>query len=149
MLTLLPRRSTRITAAVAVAAGAVALLLGVTWWSGERWPRRSGVSSREATPSPPRRSSLRPYALELPDVRGLGADAPAGAELELWVTSSPPVTEHRKLERIATGVVLKRIVPPLIPGAPDTALLLVPTGALPDLLRADRYGALSAKIVRA
>ena len=110
----------------------------------ERSPSAESQPPPRSSPPPPERSNLRSYALALPELRGLSPDTRPGARLELWVSWGPPITARPRLERLTRGVVLERIVPPLTPGAPDTALLLVPEREIADLLWADRYGSLSA-----
>jgi hypothetical protein len=132
---------------IAAAGGLVALALALG--DVDTFGRRPQTAARMATPAPPptRPADLRSYALELPELRGLAPGAPAGARLELWVTWSTPMRKRPRLERVTGHAVLERVVPPLIPGAPDTALLLVPESEIPDLLLADRYGSLSATLV--
>lgn len=93
------------------------------------------------------RSDLRSYAVALPELQGLSPDTEPGAAIELWVTWDTPGDKKPRLEPLIERAVLERIVPPLLPGAPDTALLKVPATDIPDLLLADRYGLLSAAVV--
>jgi hypothetical protein len=93
------------------------------------------------------RSDLRSYAVALPELQGLSPDAKPGSAVELWVTWDTPGGRKPRLEPLIERAVLERIVPPLTPGAPDTALLKVPSTDIPDLLFADRYGLLSATVV--
>jgi hypothetical protein len=86
---------------------------------------------------------MRGYALPVAELSGLPADAPPGTELELWVTWDPPVTEGPRLQRLIPRVVLEKIAPALTSDGPDAAILFVPQKKLPDLVYADRYGAIS------
>ena len=95
------------------------------------------------------RSDLRSYAVALPELQGLSADTKPGSAIELWVTWDTPADTKPRLEPLIERAVLERIVPPLTPGAPDTALLKVPATDIPDLLYADRYGLLSATVLSA
>jgi hypothetical protein len=92
-------------------------------------------------------SDRRAYALAVPEVKGLPADASPGTRLELWVAWDPPITKEPRVQRLIKEVVLDEIIPPVVPEAPATLILSVPTKAVPDLLYGDRYGALSATIL--
>jgi hypothetical protein len=138
----MPRRALLAGAGAILVLGALAML------------RVAAPDVRPRSAAPPRAASsspsagdLRSYAVALPELRGLAPDADPGARLELWVTWGPPFARRPRIERLTRQVVLKRIVPPLTPGAPDTALLLVPEADIPALLYADRYGALNATLV--
>lgn len=89
----------------------------------------------------------RIYAVSLPRLQGLPANAAPGTRLELWVAWEPPITRAPRYQKLLDGVVLSEIVPPPIPEAPPTALLSVASKSVGDLLYADRYGALSALVV--
>jgi hypothetical protein len=54
------------------------------------------------------------------------------------------VTKEPRVQRLLIDVVLDEVIPPVVPEAPATAILSIPTKAVPDLLYGDRYGALSA-----
>jgi hypothetical protein len=95
------------------------------------------------------RSDLRSYAVALPELQGLSPDTKPGSAIELWVTWDTPADSKPRVEPLIERAVLERIVPPLTPGAPDTALLKVPATDIPDLLYADRYGLLSATVLPA
>jgi hypothetical protein len=91
---------------------------------------------------------LRSYAVALPELQGLSPDTKPGAAIELWVTwDTHAGAKKPRLEPLIDRAVLERIVPPLTPGAPDTALLEVPARDIPELLYADRYGLLSATVL--
>src|ERR687896_370053 len=92
---------------------------------------------------------LRSYAVALPELQGLSPDTEPGSAIELWVAWDTPRGKKPRLEPLIERAVLKRIVPPLTPGAPDTALLQVPVTDIPDLLLADRYGLVSATVLPA
>jgi hypothetical protein len=106
------------------------------------------LSSEESSSS--RSSALqsrtRIYAVSLPELSGLPADAKAGTALELWVAWEPPVTRRPRIQRLATGVSLARIVLPVVPDGSPAALLRIPVKEMPSVLYGDRYGALSAVI---
>jgi hypothetical protein len=89
----------------------------------------------------------RGYALPVAELSGLPANAPPGTELELWVTWDPPVTERPRLQRLIRRVVLEKVAPAVTPDGPDAAILLVPVEKLPDLVYADRYGAISVGLL--
>jgi hypothetical protein len=44
-------------------------------------------------------------------------------------------------------VVLEKMAPAVTPDGPDAAILLVPVEKLPDLVYADRYGAISVALL--
>lgn len=89
----------------------------------------------------------RAYAVALPELKGLPPEAIPGTRLELWVAWDPPVTKQPRVQKLIEDVILAEMIPPVVPEAPATAVLSVPTKTLPDLLYGDRYGALSATIV--
>lgn len=105
------------------------------------------ASSSEGNPSLGPTPAMRGYALPVAELSGLPADAPPGTELELWVTWDPPVTEGPRLQRLIPRVVLEKIAPALTSDGPDAAILLVPEKKLPDLVYADRYGAISVAML--
>jgi hypothetical protein len=90
---------------------------------------------------------MRGYALPVAELSGLPGDAPPGTELELWVTWDAPVTERPRLQRLIRRVVLEKVAPAVTSDGPDAAILLVPVEKLPDLLYADRYGAISVALL--
>jgi hypothetical protein len=92
-------------------------------------------------------ADVRGYALPVAELSGLPGDAPPGTELELWVTWDPPVTERPRLQRLIRRVVLEKVAPAVTPDGPDAAILLVPVEKLPDLVYADRYGAISVALL--
>jgi len=89
----------------------------------------------------------RAYAMAVPELKGLPGGAAPGTRLELWVAWDPPVTDEPRVQRLIADVILAEIIPPVVPEAPATAILTVPTSDVPDLLYGDRYGALSATIL--
>ncbi|CAN5652147.1 hypothetical protein BH24ACT26_BH24ACT26_06930 [soil metagenome] len=89
---------------------------------------------------------LRSYALSLGELQGLSGNAPPGTRLELWVTWEPPVTRRPRIDLLIEDAVLEKIVPALSPQQPGTALVLVRSSQISDLLWADRYGSLSATV---
>ena len=92
-------------------------------------------------------ADVRGYALPVAELSGLPGDTPPGTELELWVTWDPPVTKRPRLQRLIRRVVLEKVAPAVTPDGPDAAILLVPVEKLPDLVYADRYGALSVALL--
>jgi hypothetical protein len=105
------------------------------------------TSSSEVNPSLSPTPAVRGYALPVAELAGLPADAPPGTELELWVTWDPPVTDRPRLQRLIPQVVLEKIAPAMTSNGPDAAILLVPERKLPDLVYADRYGAISVAML--
>ena len=97
--------------------------------------------------SNPVTTEMRGYALPVAELSGLPGDAQPGTELELWVTWDPPVTERPRLQRLIRRVVLEKIAPAVTPDGPNAAILLVPVEKLPDLVYADRYGAISVALL--
>lgn len=92
-------------------------------------------------------SGRRAYALAVPELKGLPANASPGTRLELWVAWDPPITKEPRVQRLIKEAILDEIIPPVVPEAPATAIVSVPTKSVPDLLYGDRYGALSATIL--
>ena len=88
--------------------------------------------------------SRRTYAIGLHELVGLSPDAVPGTEFELWVTWEPPVTRSARIQLLVKDARLERLVPPVVPEGPTTALLSLPTRDVPDLLYGDRFGHLSA-----
>jgi hypothetical protein len=120
-----------------------------------RTPVRSGTSSVPATfglqtpsPGPSAASSgkLKSYAVDLSDLQGLSPDTAPGTHMDLWVAWEPPITRGPKIQRLLHGVTLEKMIPPVVPDGPVTALLSVRASQIPRLLYGDRYGALSATI---
>jgi hypothetical protein len=105
------------------------------------------VSSSEGNPSLGPAPAMRGYALPVAELAGLPGDAPPGTQLELWVTWDPPVTDGPRLQRLIPRVVLEKIAPAVTSDGPDAAILLVPEKKLPDLVYADRYGAISVAML--
>jgi hypothetical protein len=95
----------------------------------------------------PATAQMRGYALPVAELSGLPGDARPGTELELWVTWDPPVTKRPRLQRLIRRVVLEKVAPAVTPDGPDAAILLVPVEKLPDLVYADRYGAISVGLL--
>jgi hypothetical protein len=110
-------------------------------------PNDQAVSASERNASLAPTPALRGYALPVAELAGLPGDAPPGTELELWVTWDPPVTERPRLQRLIPRVVLQKITPAVTSDGPDAAILLVPEKKLPDLVYADRYGAISVALI--
>lgn len=111
-------------------------------------PARSASAPSPAI-SDDRSAPTRVYAVALPDLPGLPEDAKPGTSLELWVAWEPPVTKHPRIQRLATGVTLDRIVPPVVADGAPAALLRIPIKEMASVLYGDRYGALSAVITGA
>jgi hypothetical protein len=110
---------------------------------------RAPIVRATPSPSPAPEPDLRSYAVALPELQGLAPDTKAGAAIELWVMWTPHAGRKARLEPLIERAVLERIIPPLTPGAPDTALLRVPARDIPELLYADRFGLLSATLLPA
>lgn len=136
---------TRRTRSLVVVAAAPALVLGLLWTLGggdgaAPAPRASSrpvqAAAAVADPDPARRT----YAVALPSLRGLPADAPPGTRLELWVAWEREFHRRGGIQRLLDDVRLVRIVPPALPGSPAAALLSVPANAVGDLLYGDLFG---------
>jgi hypothetical protein len=151
-------------------AGGVVVMLLLLFWRAAGSVSHSGPTPRTVAPpvtrqtplsidpspslSPAESSSkdpadgpaMRIYAVSLPELTGLPEDAKAGTPLELWVAWEPPVTKHPRIQRLATGITLDRIVLPVVPEGSPAALLRIPRHEIPSVLYGDRYGALSAVI---
>ena len=93
-------------------------------------------------------SDVREYALAVPELEGLPPDLPAGTPLELWVAWDPPLTKEADVRRLIPRVVYERTIPPTIEGGPHTAVISLPVSRVRDLMYGDRYGALSAAVIR-
>jgi hypothetical protein len=117
---------------------------------GQATPSSTSEQATQGAPatSLPAAEEMRGYALPVAELSGLPGDAPPGTELELWVTWDPPVTEKPRLQRLIRRVVLQKVAPAVTPDGPDAAILLVPVGKLPDLVYADRYGAISVALLK-
>lgn len=89
-------------------------------------------------------AATRVYAVSLPELAGLPADSKPGTMLELWVAWEPPITKHPRIQRLATGITLDRIVPPVTRDGSPAVLLRIPQKEIPSVLYGDRYGAMSA-----
>lgn len=114
--------------------------------SGEPAPApadRTHAAPPEASDSP----NLRAYAIPLIEVQGLPPDVAAGTRLELWVAWEPPITEKRRIQKLFGGARVGRVIEPTVAEAPTTVELLVPAEELPELLFADRHGALNAAVL--
>jgi hypothetical protein len=112
-------------------------------------PSPSPESAAEPTPAPEDAGgNTKSYAIPVPELAGLPSDAPPGTRLELWVAWDPPITKTPKIQRLLKDVTLEKIVPPVVPEAPATAILSLPDRAVPDLLYGDKYGSLSVTMFR-
>jgi hypothetical protein len=109
--------------------------------------RRPVAAAAAQTPAPAPSSEpvvgRKTYAIPVPELAGLSSSAVPGTQLELWVAWDPPLTKSPKVQRLLRDVTLEKIVPPIVPEAPATAILSVPDRAVPDLLYGDKYGSLS------
>ena len=95
----------------------------------------------------PGSAGLRAYALPLVELQGLPPDVSPGTQVELWVAWDPPVTEKARVQKLFGGAQVGRVIPPTVAEAPTTVELLVPVTEFPELLFADRHGALSAAVL--
>lgn len=93
-------------------------------------------------------SGLRGYALALPEVDGLPPDLEHGARLDLWVSWDPSVSDEPTVQKLIQDVVYDRTIPPSVDGGPLTAMILVPPSKVDELMYGDRFGSLSATLVR-
>jgi hypothetical protein len=122
---------------------------GLSTGGGQAIPSATSERGAQAEPGTALQNmgEMRGYALPVAELSGLPGDAPPGTELELWVTWDPPVTERPRLQRLIRRVVLEKVAPAVTPDGPDAAILLVPVEKLPDLVYADRYGAISVGLL--
>ncbi len=88
------------------------------------------------------------YAVALPRLQGLAPGTPPGTAIEIWVAWDPPITEQPRIQRLLGDAIVERILPPVVPDAPEVVMLSVPRAEISDLLWGDRYGALSATVRR-
>ena len=86
----------------------------------------------------------RIYALALSELQGLGPDIAPGTRLELWVSWNPPVTEEPKVQHLFRGAIVYGLTPPVTPDGPVTIELALDEKKVPDLIYADRFGAITA-----
>lgn len=113
-------------------------------------PARAG---RVSPPAPavglpvPTNPDLRSYAISAPKVAGLSVDTPPGTKMELWVAWEPPVTKEPRVQRLVDEVVLEKIVPPSVPEAPPTAVLLIASKSVDEVIYGDIWGRLSAVVL--
>lgn len=91
--------------------------------------------------------ATRTYAVAAHELAGLPPDATPGTRLELWVAWDPPISETANIQRLAHGITLEKMIQPVTPDGPVTALLRVPVKAIGDLLYGDRYGSLSVTVL--
>ncbi len=151
---------------ITTAAGLIALVAAVVWVAQASEPRVSVAADAEvvANPSPVASSSAEPaaeealpdpavaadelvsYAIPVAELQGLPPDLAPGTAIDLWVMWQPPVTKNTKVHRLLRGILLEKIVPPLLRDAPHVAVLLVSPDQLSDLVWADRLGTLSAAV---
>lgn len=151
---------------ITIAAGLIALTAAVVWVGQGAAPSRPAAATPEAitAPSPapdassvdehaksaaPRRVGSRDlvsYAIPITEMQGLPPDIAPGTMIDLWVMWQPPVTKRPKVDRLLQGVLLEKIVPPLLPDGPYAAVLMVSPDDFGTLVWGDRLGALSAAV---
>jgi hypothetical protein len=90
---------------------------------------------------------LQTYAIAAAELRGLPPDAAPGTLLRIWVAWDPPITEAPEFRILLDSVVLEKLIPPIAPEGPVTALLSASPKRIADLLYGDRYGALSVTVL--
>jgi len=91
-------------------------------------------------------AGLVSYAIPTTELQGLPPDLAYGTRLDLWVAWQPPITKRTELQPLLRGVLLEKIVPPLLPDGPHSAILKVDPDEISDLIWGDRFGALSAVV---
>jgi hypothetical protein len=91
----------------------------------------------------PHDSDLRSYSVSATEVAGLSLDSRPGSRLDLWVAWEPPITKEPRVQRLVEGVVLEKIVPPTVPEAPPTAVLLIAPRFVDEIIYGDIWGRLS------
>ena len=110
-------------------------------------PERATRMGPATEPVAPIAGDLRSYAVSASEVAGLSVDAPPGTRMELWVAWEPPVTKEPRVQRLVDQVVLERIVPPTVPEAPPTAILLIAPKSVDEVIYGDIWGRLSVATV--
>lgn len=106
----------------------------------------SAPSVRPDTPSdhPPEKTpGLYSYAIPITELQGLPPEIAPGTLIDLWVAWQPPITKKTQIQPLLKRVLLERIVPPLLPDGPHSALLQVRVDRAHRLIWGDRFGALS------
>ena len=93
-----------------------------------------------------RTAGLVSYAIPTTELPGLPPDIASGARLDIWVTWQPPIAKAADLRPLLRGVLLERIVPPLLPDGPHSAILMVDPDEITDLIWGDRLGALNVVV---
>jgi hypothetical protein len=88
----------------------------------------------------------RSYAIGLHELDGLPQDTVPGTMIDLWAAWDPPITPEPRFQRLMRSVIVEDIQSPVVPEGPVTVILSVPTHRIPDLLYADRYGAISVTL---
>lgn len=140
------RRRSRGIAAITLALGIAAAGLYALFVAPAPLPPeepQDATGAKSARPSATPQSSLVSYAIARRDIEGLSPSTPPGSRVSIWVWWPPKRNVRARVELVTDAAVVDSIVPPLIPNAPDTALLLVPRAELAELARADRRGSLS------
>jgi hypothetical protein len=125
-----------------VAFGAVQALL-----SPSSVPEAQSHVSPGVTGTRTRPGDLRPYAFSLNKLRGLSPGTRSGTGVELWAIRSGDDGRKPDSELMISEAIVKRIVPPLTPVGPETAVLLVPEEVIPKLMRAELLGASITAVV--
>ena len=105
-----------------------------------------GVAARDGDPDAPAATDLVSYAFLLPELEGLPPNTPPSTEIEIWATWEPPVTKKLKVHQLIPRATVTEIIPSIEPG-PPTVMLEVERRAIPDLMYADRFGAISIVLV--
>ena len=149
--------------AITVAAALIACAAAVMWVVQGARPSRDSIPAaaghaEDLDPSPhpsttaasvtipPTTADLVSYAIPTTELQGLPPDLAFGTRLDLWVAWQPPITKRTELQPLLQGVLLEKIVPPLLPDGPHSAILKVDPDEISDLIWGDRFGALSAVV---
>lgn len=110
-------------------------------------PAENSPPHPAAHPQPSAAPNTRTYALSTSEISGLPADATPGTRLEVWVAWDRPITRTPKIQRLLDEVILERLVPPVTPDGPTSAILQVKNSQVADLLYGDRWGSLSVVVL--
>lgn len=87
------------------------------------------------------------YSIGAHDLQGLPPDAHPGQRLQMWVSWEPPIVEEPEVHMLIPEVTLTKLIPPVTPEGPVTALLSLKRKHVERLVWGNRYGRLSVVLV--
>lgn len=93
-----------------------------------------------------RSAQCQSYAVDVARLAGLPPDAAPGTRLTLWVAWGPRVSKVPRIQKLIPSLTLERLIPPIVDGAPTTAMLAIPQRHLSDMLYGDRFGSLAVTV---